>query len=298
MHQVNYKSRGKKLVIAIILNLLITASQVVGGLISGSIALISDALHNFSDVMALVLSWVAGRLSLRKNTPSKTFGFKRAELMAAFINASALIIIAVYLIIEAIKRFQSPQAIESSWVIWLAAFSIVMNGISVWLLHNDSRHSLNIKSAYIHLLTDMFTSVAVLIGGVLISLYRIYWIDGLLTLIIAGYIIFSTWKILIDSIKMLMMFTPTDIELEGIRQRLSQFNEIANIHHVHAWQLNDDQIHFEAHIDFKENLPLSKVDDVLNKVREILAEEHNIRHVTLQPEFDRCDPKELVSQHQ
>jgi cobalt-zinc-cadmium efflux system protein len=296
VHQVNHKIQGRKLGIAIFLNLLITLSQVIGGLISGSIALLSDALHNFSDVMALILSYLAGRLSLKKNTPGKTFGFKRAELMAAFINASTLIVIAVYLMIEAIQRFREPQEIESSWIIWLAALSILLNGISVWILHSDSKHSMNIKSAYIHLLTDMFTSVAVLVGGILISMYKLYWIDGLLTLLIAGYIIFSIWQILIDSLKMLMLFTPSGIELDEIRDRISRFKEVANIHHVHAWHLNDNQIHFEAHIDFNEDLPLSKIDELLGQIREVLSHEYHLHHVTLQPEYDRCDKKDLISE--
>lgn len=297
MHQLNQHQQGIKLLTAIAINLIITVSQVIGGIISGSISLLSDALHNLSDVLALVLSWVATKLSLKQNTTGKTFGFKRAEMMAAFINAAALIVIAVYLIIEAVKRFLNPQIIESSWVIWLAGLSIVLNGISVWILHHDSKHSLNIKSAYIHLLTDMFTSIAVLLGGVLIKLYEIYWLDGLLTLLIAGYIIFSTWKILMESMRVLMMFTPSEVEIESIKNKICKLPDVANIHHVHAWQLTDHQIHFEAHIDFNKDLKLSEVENNLNKIRTILYRDYHIEHVTLQPEFDHCDHKDLVSQH-
>lgn len=296
MHQINHKLQGRKLLTAIGLNLLITIGQAIGGLISGSMALLSDALHNFSDVMALTLSWAASQLSLKKNTLSKTFGFKRAEMMAAFINAMVLIVVAVYLIIEAVERFYSPQIIKSDWVIWLAGLSILINGLSVWILHHDSKHSLNVKSAYIHLLTDMFTSMAVLIGGVLIGIYKIYWLDGLLTLIIAGYIIFSTWKVLLDSTKILLMFTPPDIDIEVIREKLCGLPEISNIHHVHTWQLTDNQVHFEAHIDFTDNLDLEKVEIVLEKIKTILNTDFLIQHTTLQPELNQCAHKELVSQ--
>ena len=165
--------RGRNLVISIFLNLLITAAQVVGGLVSGSLALLSDALHNFSDVLSLVISYVANRLAKKKASKYKTFGYKRAEILAAFINAATLIIVAILLIIEAIERFKNPQEIESNLVIWLSLLGIVANGFSVLLLKKDSNTNMNMRSAYIHLLTDMLASVAVLIGGLLMQFYKI-----------------------------------------------------------------------------------------------------------------------------
>ncbi len=281
---------------AIALNLTITLGQVVGGIISGSISLFSDALHNFSDVMALVISYIATGLVKRKHTPERTFGFKRAEIFAAFINASTLIAVAIFLCFEAFRRFREPIEIESIWVIVFASWSIVLNGASVILLHREARNSLNIKSAYIHLLSDMFTSVAVLIGGVLMAYFRIYWFDGLLTLLIAAYLIYSTWSILIQSIKVLMLFTPSSVDPQEISERICQEPEILNIHHVHVWQLNENTIHFEAHIDFRENVNLEKANETFMKIRDILQREFNIDHVTLQPEYDACHKQDLIAQ--
>lgn len=146
---------GRNLLISIFLNILITAAQVVGGVLSGSLALLSDALHNFSDVISLVVSYVANKLVKKKASLQKTFGYKRAEILAAFINASTLIIVAVLLIIEAIKRFQNPQEIESSLVIWLSIIAILGNGFSVLLLKKDAETNMNLKSAYVHLLTEI-----------------------------------------------------------------------------------------------------------------------------------------------
>src|SRR5690606_29077330 len=145
--------------------------------------------HNFSDVLSLVVSYVASKLAKKKASPSKTFGYKRAEILAAFINAATLIIVAVLLIIEAFKRFKNTEVIASELVIWLSIVAILGNGASVLLLKADAKNNINIKSAYLHLLTDMFASVAVLIGGLLIKFFEVYWVDSLLTLLIAIYLI-------------------------------------------------------------------------------------------------------------
>jgi cobalt-zinc-cadmium efflux system protein len=296
MHEVDHSIKGKKLVIAIILNLIITIGQFVGGIISGSISLISDALHNFSDVMALIISYIATGLLKKKNTISRTFGFQRAEIIAAFINASSLIAIAIFLCFEAARRFSEPVTIESTWVIIFASVSILLNGASVLILHSEARLSLNIKSVYIHLLTDMFTSIAVLVGGVLMVYYKIFWIDSVLTLMIAAYLIYSTWSILIESLKVLMLFTPAHIDPLEISNRVCTLTEVENIHHVHVWQLNEDTIHFEAHVDFKSNVTLVALNGTFDKIRQMLLTEFNIHHVTLQPELNTCNKNDLIAE--
>jgi len=170
-HHNHTQLKGKPLVISIFLNIAITVAQIIGGLLSGSLALLSDALHNFTDVLSLIVSYIANILSRKDASIDKTFGYKRAEILAAFINASTLIIIAVLLIIESIKRFTNPETIESILVIWLSILGIIANGISVLLLKKDANVNMNMRSAYLHLLTDMLASVAVLIGGLLMYFY-------------------------------------------------------------------------------------------------------------------------------
>lgn len=296
MHKVDQSRKGKKLIITILLNLVITVGQVFGGVVSGSISLISDALHNFSDVMALLVSYIATGLVDKKHTPRRTFGFKRAEIFAAFINASTLIAIAIFLCFEAVRRFRNPIEIESTWVIVFAAWSILLNGVSVIILHHEARHSMNIKSAYVHLLSDMFTSIAVLAGGILMARFGLYWIDGLLTLLIAAYLIYSTWSILIESIKVLMLFTPASIDPGKISNMICKEPGVRNIHHVHIWQLNENSIHFEAHIEFTDNISLEEANKTFEKIREVLHAEFSIDHVTLQPEYDACHKQDLISQ--
>jgi cobalt-zinc-cadmium efflux system protein len=288
---------GNRLLFSIILNIIITASQVIGGIISGSLALISDAVHNLSDVISLIISYSANLLSnKKKQTVHKTFGFKRAEIIAAFINSSTLIIIAVFLGIEAVKRLNEPTEIASNLVIWLAFIAILANGLSVLLLKRDADHNLNMKSAYLHLITDMLTSVAVMIGGILMKYYQIYWLDAVLTLIISLYLLFMSWSIFIDSLKILMLFAPKGLEITAIQDEIISLPEIDNIHHVHIWQLNDHDIHFEAHIEFNKDIKLSEFDLICSKVEHILMDKFHINHSNLQPEFERDDHKDFIIQ--
>ena len=288
---------GKNLLLSIVLNIIITVAQIIGGFISGSLALISDAVHNFSDVISLIISYIANILTKKKKqTKQYTFGYKRAEIIAAFINSASLIVVAIFLGKEAIERFNNPHEIETNLVIWLAILGIAVNGFSVLLLKKDADHNLNMKSAYLHLLTDMLTSVAVLVGGLLMKYYQIFWIDALLTLIISLYLIYMSWSILIDSTKILMLFAPQHINIDEVVLEVLKVEEIKNIHHVHIWQLNDHDCHFEAHIQFNKDISLSQFDVVCEKIEKILLENFHINHSNLQPELHRDDVKELIKQ--
>jgi cobalt-zinc-cadmium efflux system protein len=291
-HQV----KGKNLLLTIILNCVITVAQVIGGIISGSLALLSDALHNFSDVLSLIFSYVAHNLSRRKASLNQTFGLKRAELIAAFVNALTLILVAVYLVYESIIRFFSPQEIQPTLVIWLAALGILINGLSVLLLRKDANHNLNMKSAYLHLLTDMLASVAVLVGGLLMYYYQIYWIDSILTFIIAAYLIVVGSDLLIKATKMLMLFTPEDIDVEEIVRTINKMEGVNRLHHVHVWHLNEEELHLEAHLDCSEDISLSEFNELLHEIEFVLLEKFNINHVNIQPEYQKTDPKDIIVQ--
>ena len=288
--------KGRNLIISIFLNVLITVAQVIGGVLSGSLALLSDALHNFSDVISLIISYVANKLSRKKASTKKTFGYKRAEIIAAFVNAATLITVAILLIIEATKRFQNPEEIESDLVIWLSLLGIFANGFSVLLLKKDADKNMNMRSAYLHLLTDMMASVAVLIGGLLMKYYQIYWIDSVLTLAIALYLIVVGYQLLIDSIRVLMLFTPEDIPVKEIAKKVNALKKVNSIHHIHIWQLNEDEIHLEAHIDFGNDIRISEFDKILDKIEILLFNEYQINHVNIQPEYRKCEEKDIIVQ--
>ncbi len=288
--------KGRNLIISVFLNIAITVAQVIGGLLSGSLSLLSDALHNFSDVVSLIISYIANRLVKKKASSKKTFGYKRAEILAAFINAATLIIVAVLLIIEAVERFQNPQEIESNLVIWLSVVAILGNGFSVLLLRKDSEANMNMKSAYLHLLTDMMASVAVLVGGLLMKYYELYWVDSVLTFAIAIYLVWMGWDLLKNSTKVLMLFTPDAIPVQNIVDEINAFDTIKNVHHVHVWQLNEDEIHLEAHIDFHDDISLSRFDEILQEIEVLVFSKYDINHVNIQPEYGKDDAKEVIVQ--
>ena len=296
VHIHKHEVRGKNLVYSILLNLLITIAQIVGGIISGSLALISDALHNFSDVLSLVFSLLAHKLSRRKASVDHTFGYKRAELIAAFINAITLVVVALFLVYEAASRLFHPQPIQSTLVIWLALLGIAVNGGSVLLLKKDSEHNLNMKSAYLHLLTDMMASVAVLVGGLLMKFYGWFWVDSVMTLLIAFYLIYVSYDLIKSATKMLMLFTPDYIDIKELVREVHKINGVNKLHHIHVWHLNDEELHLEAHLDCSDDIKMSEFNVLLDEVEQVLFEKFQINHINIQPEFKKEDPKDFIVQ--
>lgn len=295
-HNHNHQVEGKNLLFSIVLNVVITLAQIIGGIISGSLALLSDALHNFSDVLSLVFSYIAHKLSKRKANYNQTFGLKRAELIAAFVNAFTLVLVAFYLVYEAIIRFINPIQIQPKLVIWLALLGIIVNGASVLLLKKDADKNLNMKSAYLHLFTDMMASVAVLIAGFLIYLYQIYWIDSILTLLIAIYLIIVGIDLLKKATKMLMLFTPDEIDLNELINEVHKIKGVNKLHHIHVWHLNEEELHLEAHLDCSEDIKMSEFNFLLNQIEDLLLKKYGINHINIQPEFNKEDSKDFIVQ--
>ncbi len=293
-HHHHHKVSGKNLFLTIVLNVIITVSQIVGGIISGSLALLSDAMHNFSDVLALVIAYAANRLAARPNSESKTFGYKRAEIIAALFNASVLVGIAVFLIVEAAHKFYHPEAINSVWVIGLGALSIVLNTASVLLVKDDSHDNMNIKAAYLHLLTDVMTSVAVVGGGVLMYYFGIFWIDPLISALIALYLIWASFGIIKESLSVLMQFTPSRIDVDKVIKAIEAEEGVKNVHHIHIWKLDDNQINLEAHLDMSEDMPVSQSNTIIENLEHKLHDMFGIEHTTFQCEFNRHDDKSKI----
>lgn len=283
-----HEHTGRNLAITVILNGIITLGQFTGGMISGSLALISDALHNLSDVVSVILAYLAHRIGLRPQTQKSTFGFKRAEILAAFINAISLIAISVYLVVEAGKRFLNPQEVDYLWMFWLGIVGFVANGLSVFILHDNKNENLNIRAAYLHLIGDALTSVAVIAGAVCIWLFQVYWIDPLVTVLISVYIFIHTFKVLKESVEILMQFAPSGIHQEEIVAVLLQIPEIQSVHHIHLWQLDDDRIYFEAHLVLAENRPVSDTHQITENAKRLLNSRFGISHTTFQYEYALC----------
>lgn len=282
---------GKKIFWVTVLNATITAAEIIGGILSGSLALLSDAIHNLSDTVAIAMSYIANRIARKPKDAKRTYGYKRAEILSAFVNSSVLIAISAVLIIEAIKRIQSPEPINGTLMITVAIIGLVANFVSVYLLEKDSHDSLNIKSSYLHLISDTVSSVGVLAGGIAIKIWSIVWIDPLITVLISLYILRETWLVMKKAVAILMQSSAA-LDYEAIKGDIEKLDKVKNIHHVHSWLSDEKTIYFEAHIDM-EDILLSDAEKVYEKIAHLLTEHYGISHITLQAEVDKCCDKSI-----
>ncbi|HOQ40015.1 MAG TPA: cation diffusion facilitator family transporter [Fervidobacterium sp.] len=278
---------GVRLFYVVLLNFGITAAELIGGIIAGSLSLISDSLHNFSDAMSIVVTYFAHRISLRRPSEKKTFGYKRSTILAAFLNSLTLLVIGGFLIKEAVERFANPVIVESTTVIWVGSIGLIANLLSMYLLRKWSGKDMNIRSAYLHMLTDALSSVVVILGAIVMRFSNLNWLDPLLTIFIAAYVIEEGFQILSKSINILMQSVPEVTDINTIVEELKKIEEIQDIHHVHVWSLDEKTVFFEGHINLKQDLPISKAMAVEENVKSLL-ENFGISHVTIQFEYNGC----------
>ena len=284
---------GKRLLVTFLLNIAITIAEIAGGIISGSLSLISDALHNFSDALAVAISYVAIVLNRRPKNAHYTFGLKRAQIFAAFINAAVLILICFYLFKESYDRFVSPQPVEGGIMILVALVGLAANIGGTLLLKSGADSNINIRSAYLHLFSDAVSSAGVVLGGIAIYLWNIYWLDPLVTVLISVYILKESWAIVRETVDIVVMASPPDISIEKIKERLEKLEKVKNVHHGHLWRLDEKDIHFEAHVEVPD-LTVSETTEILENIKNILHDEFNINHVTIQFECNICEVKDIV----
>jgi cobalt-zinc-cadmium efflux system protein len=288
------ESSSSKLGIVIALNFIITIAEIIGGLLSNSLSLISDSLHNLSDAVAILLSYIALKISKKAHTLKRTFGYKRIQIIIALFNASIIILVSIFLFREAYLRFINPSPISGGIMLAVAIIGLIANAVSVFLLKKGTKYNINIKSAYLHLLADTLSSVAVVVGGVIIYFYNIYWVDPLLTTIIGIYVIKEAYSIISEAYNILMQSTPASINLMEIKSNLEEIKEVSNIHHVHVWQLDEKNIFFEGHVDLIDNFTIKEIEIIQQKIKNVLFQKFDINHVTIQAEFDACHKKGLV----
>ncbi len=287
-HAPDFKdSSGSRLLMTLGLNLIIPAAQVIGGILANSMALISDATHNFSDFAAVLISYIAFRISRKGASVHNTFGYRRAEILAALINVVLLIGAAAFIVFEAVQRFQNPQPVIGRLVMGLAAVGIAGNGLSAWLLHRDSKHSLNARGAFLHMLGDLLTSVAVFITGVVLIFRPWYWLDPLLSVLIVVFILKNCWEISKESGLILMNATPRGLDLEVIRKHLLKLPGVVGIHYLHAWNVFSTSVAFSCHIEVADQ-PVSRTEQLGQKIRHDLWQNFGIDHPVLQFETAKC----------
>lgn len=271
---------------AIAINMLLTLAQVIGGIVSGSLALIADALHNFSDAASLLIAVVARKIGRQPADHFKTFGYKRAEVIAALINLVTLVLVGLYLIYEAVWRMFEPQVIEGWMVIIVAGIALVIDVATAILTYTMSKRSMNIRAAFLHNVSDALASVGVIIAGTLILLYGWYWSDTVLTLLIAGYVLYQAATLLPKTIHILMQGTPEDISIDQVIKAMERIAGVSNVHHVHVWQLDEHNSALEAHViidDFSRTEPIKIV------IKYELMQQFGIAHSTLEFEIAHCE---------
>ncbi len=268
---------------AIVVNILLTFAQIIGGIISGSLALIADAIHNLSDALALVVALVARKIARRPANKQMTYGYGRAEVVAALINYTTLIIIGLYLTYEAILRFFNPTGIDGWIVVIIAGIALVVDLITTLLTYSLSKKSMNIRAAFLHNVADALSSVAVIIAGVLILLYDWRLVDPLVTLLIAGYILWQSFFEIGAVIRILMLGSPPDIDIAKVLERIRMVAGITDVHHIHLWQMQEKENALDAHITIVQD-NWANAEAIKEIVKSMLRDDFSISHTTLEIE--------------
>jgi len=284
---------GPRLLATLALNFLIPAAQVIGGVMANSVALISDAIHNFSDFTAVLISYVAYRIGRRGATAANTFGYRRAEIMAALINVMLLTGASAVILYHAADRFFNPQAVSGVVVMILAGVGVVGNGLSAWLLYRDAAHNLNVRGAFMHMMVDLLTSVAVLINGALLMFYPWYWLDPLMSVLIVAFILKNGWGLFRVSTAVLMDATPAHIDLETVRRYLADLPGVLGVHYLHVWQVSSSSTAFSCHVVVPDQ-PVSRTAYLSERIRRELLHQFHIDHPVLQFETVDCGEGSLL----
>ncbi|MGE5479297.1 MAG: cation diffusion facilitator family transporter [Chloroflexota bacterium] len=288
------ESGGGKLAVAAVINSAFAALEFFGGAISGSLALMSDATHNAGDAASLIAAYFASKISKRSSNEQKTFGWRRAEILTALLNAAALLAICALIVREAIVRLYSNDAtIDLGIMFWVALAGLGANLFSVLILRHS--HGLNERVAVLHLIGDTLSSVAVVVGAVIMYYTGVRWFDAAISLIIALYIAYESWKALKITADILMQAAPKGIDLADIEREMLKETAIHNIHHVHFWQLTETRYHFECHIDLREDIPVSETCEISARLELALRERFGITHFTFQWETDNCMNKSIIA---
>ena len=285
-HHHDIDSMGdRRLIVAIAINMLLTLAQVIGGIVSGSLALIADALHNFSDAASLLIAWVARKIGRQPADHFKTFGYKRAEVIAALINLVTLVLVGLYLIYEALWRVFEPQLIEGWMVIIVAGVALVIDVATAILTYSMSKRSMNIRAAFLHNVSDALASVGVIVAGTVILLYDWYWADTVITLFIAGYVLYQAATLLPKTIHILMQGAPENISIGEVIKVMEQVAGVSNVHHVHVWQLDEHENALEAHVVIDD---FAETEQIKRAVKLALVARFSISHSTLEFEIKPC----------
>ena len=289
-HAVVTEENAKKLTIALSLTITFLIVEVIAGFITQSLALLSDAAHMFTDAAALAIALAAIKVAKRPADDKRTFGYQRFEILAALFNASMLFIVAIYILFEAYQRFTHPPEIQSVGMMIVAVMGLIINLISMKILVSSAQDSLNVKGAYLEVLSDALGSVGVIIGAVIIYFTQWYWVDTIIAVLIGFWVLPRTWILLKQSINILLEGVPEEIDIEKLRQDLLALDGVESIHQLKVWAITSKNVHLTVHLF----APDADRNQLYRNAYEMLSHQHGISEITLQIEEDEC----VVHEHE
>lgn len=286
-HEVSEKTI-KYLLISFIINMLLSIVEIIGGIIAGSVSLVGDALHNTSDAFSILIAVIAFKIGRRKASGRYTYGFKRAEIIGGFVNLILLFIAGVYLAVEGIGRLISPEPIDGGIIIWVSVLALIIDAATAKLSHHGSEHNTNMRMVFLHNLADALGSVGVIISGLCVIYFNIYWVDGTIALLIAAYMIYQSVISFPKVVAVLMNAAPEGLDLEDIRNQLLKLDGVCDVHHLHVWCVSENAVSLECHI-VSDNIELP------HQAAHLLHKKYGIEHCNIQIEkyCDGCDCCEL-----
>lgn len=281
-HDINL---GNAFKIGISINIVFIIIEATYGFFSNSMALVADAGHNLSDVLALVFSWVAVILSQRKPTLKFTYGFRRSTILIALLNTILLLAAVAFIVWETIQRLGKPLEINSNSVITVAAIGIAVNGFTAWLFMKGKKHDLNIRSAFVHFIADALVSLGVVVAGIIVAFTGIVWVDSLVSFAIIAVILYSSYHLLIDSVNLALDAVPENVNIQAVRDYLKSLPEVSDIHDLHIWALSTTDAALTVHLATNTQTDVTFITNVQHQ----LHQQFDIEHATIQVEYGKAD---------
>jgi len=299
-HQHNRANRAgatdsSRLRIALVIVLVIMVAEVIGGLLSNSLALLGDAGHMLVDALALGLSLFAITIARRPATPDKTYGYHRVEIMAALANGTILVLVSLYIFYEAYQRFQEPRVVQAPLMLLVAGIGLVANLAGVLLLRRASHHSLNVRAAFWHVVGDTFSSVGVIIAGIIIAVTGWVYVDPIIAIFIGGVILWGAVRLVKESVDILLEAVPKHIQVDRVIETIKNISGVEDVHDIHIWTITSGMHALSAHLVI-EDQTVSRSTEIVETVNHDLARYFNITHTTLQLECESC-PTGLVCEY-
>ncbi len=281
-----------RLALSLGLTALFVILEAAAGLFANSLALLTDAAHNFTDVIALGLSWYAVRLTTRPSNSQKTYGYHRAGILVALANSTTLVLISLGVFYEAFQRFKTPAEIKSGVLVVVGLIAVVVNLVTALLVRRGSEHDLNLRSVFLHLMADVASTIGAVIAGIIIYFTHANWLDPFVSVLIGFLILYNAWGILRETVGILLESSPRDVDMEAMVNDIKQVRGVLGVHDLHVWSLAQNLRTMSAHI-LTDDLPISEGADIQRQINEIVFHRYHIAHATLQLECVDCDPVSL-----